>query len=413
MEPRRLGLAAVAGALLVSGIALVAAEARRSGADDDTRASREATDRDCPVAVPDTQAVRTTAGALGLREVGRAVEPTTAVFEPDGGGDGLLGERGGRVLRIEAGTITDDVVLDLREDTMQDGDGGLLALAYDGPATWLYVYRADAANDDVLTAYPLDRSGRPDADAGRVLLAVDHPESVQHHGGALAVGPDGFLYLGLGDGGGLGDPLGNAQDPDVLLGKVLRIAPTPEEVEPYRIPPDNPFVDDPDVAPEIWLIGVRNPFRIGADPETGDLWLGDVGQSCWEEIDRLPTGADTAGGSNLGWDHLEGTHRFEGGSVPGRPLAPVQEHAHRDGWCGIVAGYVVRTAAHPTLDGRLLYTDYCKGDLMALAVDDGADGPRLVDLGLTVENPTAIVPGPGDDPWVLTLGGDVLAVEPR
>ena len=133
------------------------------------------------------------------------------------------------MLRIEGGTITDDVVLDLTDDTMQEGDGGLLALAYDAGAEWLYVYRADAAGDDVLTAYPLDDAGAPDGERGRVILAVDHPDSVQHHGGALVIGPDELLYLGLGDGGGLGDPRRQrAGSETTLLGKVLRIVPTPE-----------------------------------------------------------------------------------------------------------------------------------------------------------------------------------------
>jgi len=293
---------------------------------------------------------------------------------------------------------------------MQEGDGGLLALAYDAGREWLYVYRADAGHDDVLSAFPVDGSGRPDGDLERLILAVDHPESVQHHGGALAIAADELLYVGLGDGGGLGDPNENAQDPQVLLGKVLRIEPSPSEPEPYRIPPDNPFVDAPGVAPEIWLLGVRNPFRIGTDPETGDLWLGDVGQTCWEEIDHLPTGADGAGGSNLGWDNVEGTHRFEGGEVPGRRLDPVQEHPHADGWCGIVAGYVPRASAVPVLDGRLLYSDYCKGDLVALAVAADGGTPRLLDTGLEVDNPIAVVPGPFDRPWILTLGGTVFEV---
>jgi glucose/arabinose dehydrogenase len=405
---RRIGLAVVAVVLLVGAGALVVASAQGSEGDDGPSPSRAATDRDCPELEAGPVAPRASVGTLRLREVGEAAAPTTAVFRPDGSGDGLLGERGGTVRLIDAGELTDDVVLDLTDDTMQKGDGGLLALAYDPSGDWLYVYRADAAGDDLLTAFPLDGAGRPDPDGGRVLLAVDHPESVQHHGGALAIGRDGLLYLGLGDGGGLGDPLGNAQDGEVLLGKVLRIAPTPADDEPYRIPADNPFVDDPDVAPEVWVLGVRNPFRLGADAATGDLWLGDVGQSCWEEIDHLPTGAEGAGGSNLGWDHLEGNHPFEGGTVPGRVLGPVQEHPHRDGWCGIVAGYVVREGGAPTLDGRLLYSDYCKGDLLALAVDPSDGEPRLLDTGLTLDNPVAIVPGPAGNPWILTLGGEVL-----
>jgi hypothetical protein len=339
--------------------------------------------------------------------------PTAAVFATDGSGDGFLAERDGRILRIDDGAVTDDVVLDLRTDTMQDGDGGLLGLAYAPDGDWLYAYRADADRDDVLTAHPLDGRGRLDPDGGRVLLTVDHPDSLQHHGGALVIGSDGLLYLGLGDGGGLGDPRENAQDGTTLLGKVLRIDPTPGAADPYRIPPDNPFADGRDAQREIWLLGVRNPFRIGLDPGTGDLWLGDVGQTCWEEIDHLPTGADSAGGANLGWDHMEGTHPFEGGAVPGRRLDPVQEHLHGDGWCGIVAGYVPRAGAVPVLEGRLLYTDYCKGKVLALAadlVDPG--GERLIDTGLTAEGPIAIVPGPAGHPWVLSLDGTISEIVP-
>jgi len=406
---RPLGLAAVAATLLVAGIALTIVNVRSSD-DDAPDISRAAADRECEAPPVTAAPGRLPSGTLTLRRVGTAAEPTAAVFLPDGSRDGLLAERDGRVLRIEAGAITDEVVLDLSADTMQEGDGGLLALAYDPSGDWLYVYRADAAQDDLLTAYPLDRSGRPDGDRERLILAADHPESVQHHGGALAIGPDDLLYLGLGDGGGLGDPRENAEDPGILLGKVLRIAPTPAEAEPYRIPPDNPFVDQPGVRPEIWLLGVRNPFRLGADAETGDLWLGDVGQTCWEELDRLPTGAAGAGGSNLGWDHVEGLHRFEGGAVPGRRLDPVQEHPHVQGWCGIVAGFVARQSAVPALEGRLLYADYCKGDLMALAVDGGDAAPRVLNTGIAVHNPIAVVPGPDSRPWILTYGGDVFEV---
>ena len=201
----RAALAVIVIALVVAGIALVVTEVRASDADDGPSASRLAADREC-VETDAPSLARLPTAKLSLTEVGTAVEPTSAVFAPDGSGDGLLSERNGRVLRIEGGSITDEVVLDLTDDTMQEGDGGLLALAYDAGAEWLYAYRADAAGDDVLTAYPLDDAGAPDGERGRVILAVDHPDSVQHHGGALVIGPDELLYLGLGDGGGLGDP---------------------------------------------------------------------------------------------------------------------------------------------------------------------------------------------------------------
>ncbi len=394
-------------------VAGTGADARDRPADGFDR-SRAAAERDCAPAGP-AQVERLPIGSVSLRRVGAAEAPTWAAFRPGSPKDGAVAEREGRVVAIEDGTITDDVLLDLRADTMTEGDGGLLSLAYDPDDRWLYTYRANEARDDVLTAFPLDPDGLPDGTRGRDLLVVDHPDSLQHHGGALHVAPDGLLYLGLGDGGGRGDPRDNGQDRSTLLGKVLRIDPTPADPTPYRIPPDNPFVAEHGTAPEIWLIGLRNPFRMGRDELTGDLWLGDVGQSCWEEIDRLPTGtgvAGGAGGANLGWDHTEGRHPFEGGEVPGRELLPSLERGHADGWCGVVAGYVPRTPAVPVLEGHLVHTDYCKGQIHALPVD--RSGRSLtVDTGLRVESPSAIVPGPAGRPWVLSLKGDVWEIEPR
>ena len=409
--PRRL-IAGLAAAVVAAAATAGVVATRADEADDGNReVSRRAADRPCEPATSTPAPGLVLTGSLALRPVAQVTSPTAAVFVPGDSGDGLLAERDGRVLRIEAGVVTDDVVLDLRANTMQEGDGGLLGLAYAPDGEWLYTYRADADRDDVLSAFPLDEGGRPVPDGARDLLTVDHPDSLQHHGGALVVGSDGLLYVGLGDGGGLGDPRENAQDTDTLLGKVLRIDPTPDASEPYRIPPDNPFADGQDGRPEIWLVGLRNPFRMGLDEATGDLWLGDVGQTCWEEIDHLPTGADSAGGANLGWDHVEGTHRFEGGAVPGRRLDPVQEHAHEEGWCGIIAGYVPHGGAVPVLEGRLLYTDYCKGQVLALAVDLVDPGvERLVDTGLRAENPIAIVPGPAGRPWVLSLDGSVSEI---
>lgn len=376
-------------------------------------ASEVATDRPCPELTPSDPLPRPEGDiVLGLQRIGSAAAPTSAAFLHDGSGRGAIGERLGTVRYVDDGRITDEVVLDLSDDTMDEGDGGLLALAYSRADDWLYVYRADGDRDDVLTAYPTDEAGRPDPTGEVVLLHVDHPDSVQHHGGSLAVTDDGLLYVGFGDGGGLGDPRGNAQDPRTLLGKVVRIQPTPGAARPYRIPADNPFVDRPGWRPEIWVLGVRNPFRLTFDAPTGDLWLGDVGQSCWEELDRLPTTGRSAAGANLGWDHREGTHPFEGGRVPGPTIEPEQEHNHRDGWCGIVAGPVVRGSGAPALDGRLVYSDYCRGRIYALAVDPGIS-PRLLDTGLSTDHPAAIVAGPDGVPWVLSLDGAVSALVQR
>jgi glucose/arabinose dehydrogenase len=215
-----------------------------------------------------------------------------------------------------------------------------------------------------------------------------------------------MLYVGLGDGGGLGDPRENAQDPGTLLGKVVRISPTPAGPRPYVVPRDNPFVGRPGWRSEIWALGVRNPFRMSLDTATGDLWLGDVGQTCWEELNRLPT---AAAGANLGWDRREGPSDFEGGDLIGDEVMPVHAYPHAEGWCAIVAGYVPRGSAIPELDGWLLHTDYCRGRLLAVRVGEGDVEPVEVrELGLRLESPTAIVPGPTGRPWVLTLDGPVF-----
>ncbi|MGK2950634.1 MAG: PQQ-dependent sugar dehydrogenase [Acidimicrobiales bacterium] len=382
----------------------------REPAEEGPSPNRLATDRPCPPLEEAPAPPQLPPGTIEAVVVGEAEQPTSLALAPDGSGDGVLGERLGRLLRVEAGEITDEVLVDLSDDTQDEGDGGLLALAYDPGGGWLYSYRATADRDDVIVAHRVGDDGRLVSGDDREILFVDHPDSIQHHGGAFSFGPDGMLYVGLGDGGGLGDPRENAQDPSTLLGKVLRIDPTPEGEQPYLVPPDNPFVGVDGHAPEVWALGVRNPFRLSTDPETGDLWLGDVGQSCWEELDRLPTGAGS-GGRNLGWNHKEGTEDFLGGEVPGEELEPELTYSHRAGWCSIVAGYVPRSSLLPALDGWLLHTDYCKGHLIGLRADD--DGPpELLDTGIRAQNPIAILPGPADLPWILTLGGEVLEVRP-
>jgi glucose/arabinose dehydrogenase len=400
--PRRRTVLIVSGACV--SLAAVGAGAFFALRPDDDRPSpsRAAADRPCgrpyvevlsppPPSKPD----------LVLEPVGEIEQPTALVFDDVDAGDGLLASRTGEVYAVRGGRIDDEVVLDLSDDTIGEGDGGLLGLALDPDGGWLYAYRTTAQQDEEVTAYPLGADRLPDAGGERLVLAVDHPPSEQHHGGAFGFGPDDMLYLGLGDGGGLGDPGENGQDPSTLLGKVLRIDPTPGDDEPYRVPADNPFVERDGWRPEIWALGVRNPFRLSFDPETGDLWLADVGQTCWEELNRIPAGA---GGLNLGWDVREGTEAFEGGPATGGDTTePELAYAHRRGWCAIVVGPV-----QP--DGDVLHTDYCKGRLMVLRPGAPGRAPRLADTGIRVQRPVAVVAGPGGEPWILSLEGGVFRV---
>ncbi|MGH9186158.1 MAG: PQQ-dependent sugar dehydrogenase, partial [Acidimicrobiales bacterium] len=368
--------------------------------------SRAAADRTCDHAyvVPQTVVMPRDEQPRVIR-VGCVDDGATALAFWPGGDRGVIASRVGEVMSLTGGLIDSRrPVIDLTNDTQTEGDGGLLGLAYSPAGDWLYVYRSDADKDEVVTAYPVDE-GRPDPGGQRVILEIDHPPSEQHHGGGFAFGPDGYLYIGTGDGGGLGDPRGNGQRLGTLLGKVLRIDPTPEGPEPYRVPGDNPFVERAGARAEIWAYGLRNPFRLSFDPVTGDVWVGDVGQSCWEELNRLPAGA---GGLNLGWDRREGTHRFEGGRIDGA-VDPVHAYSHRGGHCAVVAGFVYHALASP-LDGTVLYTDFCAGALRALEYRPG-EAVVVHDLGLTVDQPVAIVAGPDGEPWVLSLDGAVYRLQ--
>jgi glucose/arabinose dehydrogenase len=401
--PRRRTKVALAGLVLV-GIGAGIGGAVAASGDDGPSPSRRAADRDCErpyvELLPSPPAPKE--DGVDVDVVGRVPEPTALAFAP-GEDAGLIASRTGELRVVTAdGEIGDEVVLDLTDDTVDSGDGGLLAIAYDPAEPWLYVYRTTRDQDEELLAFPLDTDGLPTDDGQRVLLAVDHPPSEQHHGGGMAFGPDGDLYLGLGDGGGLGDPNENAQDPSELLGKILRIRPTPAAAEPYAIPSDNPFVGQGGHRPEIWALGLRNPFRLGFDSTTGDLWIGDVGQSCWEELNRLPAGV---GGQNLGWDVREGPTEFQGGSpTGGETLEPEHAYAHRRGWCAIVVGFV-------DADGGLLHTDYCKGRLVRLFRAADGEPPRLEELGLRLRRPVALVEGPDGAAWILSLDGEVYRVE--
>ncbi len=401
-------LLVIAAIILAIGGSVVGAAAVATVGRDAESSSRAAAARACGSA-PSSDAVRRVPG-VGLRatQIADADEPVSAAFSPKRPGDGVLAERAGRVLRIDGGVVTDEVALDLSADTFHDGDAGLLSVTYGPDGRWLYVYRVTLERDDLVTAHAVDANGQPE-ETGREILRVAHPPSEYHHGGSMTFGGDGMLYVGFGDGGGLGDPLDNAQNPAELLGKVVRIDPTPERATPYRVPVDNPFMGRPGWAPEIWLLGVRNPFRMSLDGATGDLWLGDVGQSCWEEIDRLPP---TAGGSNLGWDRREGDAPFENGQVVGREVRPVYTYAHEKGTCAVVTGYVLRGPELPLLDGWLLFTDYCAGRFRALHADDG-DDPMVIDVDLQLARPVAIVPGPRGHPWVLSLEGPIYELTPR
>ena len=295
---------------------------------------------------------------------------TTAMATRDGDPALYVTTQEGRVVALRSGAAP-TTVLDLTRQVRAGGEQGLLGIVFspDGSKLYLY-YSGAAAGEHTLDEYAM-ADGRPDPSTRRNLLRFPDPQ-VNHNGGQLAFGPDGYLYLGLGDGGNFGDrgtghaPGGNGQSLGTLLGKILRIDPRPSGGNPYSIPDDNPFVGRADARPEIFVYGLRNPWRFSFDRANGDLWIADVGQNEYEEVDRLP--AREIAGSNLGWNLFEGSHIYrEGADIDA--VMPILELSHDDGNCAITGGYVYRGTKIRRLRGWYLYTDYCNGTLHAAKVD--------------------------------------------
>jgi glucose/arabinose dehydrogenase len=308
--------------------------------------------------------------------VAQVDSPTALVVRP-GSETMYVAERPGRVRPVTvAGTGPDrtyqvgDPVLDISDNVVADGERGLLDIVFSPDGGTLYVHYSLAPSGDARVAAYTMAGDEVDTGSYRELLAVEDPFP-NHNGGEMEFGPDGYLYIALGDGGGGGDPEGNGQDTQALLGKILRIDPTnPSGGQEYGIPADNPFADGAGGRPEVWLYGVRNPWRFSFDRATGDLWIGDVGQNEWEEIDQLQAAAGGGRGANLGWNEVEATHPFEGGSNPDGGVLPVFEYSHDEG-CSVTGGVVYRGAAIPGLGGAYLFSDYCQGDVRGLRVRDG------------------------------------------
>jgi glucose/arabinose dehydrogenase len=302
-------------------------------------------------------------------------QPLFVTGSGDGSGRLFVLEQVGRIRIVADGALVKASFLDISKRISAGGERGLLGLAfhpgYDGSTERrFYVDYTDPGGNTVVAEYQTG-AGTPDrADAGseRVLLPVKQPFA-NHNGGSLAFGPDGDLYIGMGDGGSGGDPQGNGQRLDTRLGKLLRIDVDGRTGDlPYAIPADAPYADQPDAAAEIWALGLRNPWRFSFDRRTGDLWIGDVGQSAWEEIDRATAASGLGRGTNFGWNRMEGSHCYPSGKpcdIPGLTL-PIAEYAHDLG-CAVTGGYVYRGSASPALEGVYVFGDYCSGRIWGLA----------------------------------------------
>jgi glucose/arabinose dehydrogenase len=314
-------------------------------------------------------------------------------------------EKVGRVVALRDGSEEPDILLDITSEVSTGSEQGLLGLAFSPDGEFLYVNFTDVAGDTRVVEFAFDDRG-VNLPSRREVLFVDQPYS-NHNGGNLVFGPDGYLYIGLGDGGSAGDPEGRAQSLSTLLGKMLRIDPRPEGGEPYGIPRDNPFVGREEALPEIWAYGLRNPWRYSFDRETGDLWIGDVGQGSREEIDFARAGS--RGGENYAWDLLEGTLPFEGDAPPDN-VPPVFEYPTADG-CAVTGGYVYRGQDIPELVGAYVFADFCRGRLEAFRLENGqARGHD--ELGPEVANVASFGEDADGELYVLSLSGPVLRFVP-
>ncbi len=327
-----------------------------------------------PSAAPSEREIAADPGAIALEIVAEGLSaPIGLERTPDG--LVLVHERGGRVLIVDPETGERSDFLDITDRVLAaGGEQGLLGVAVDPywpSALRAYIHYTDGNGNTVVSRFwvsDLPAPPRLDPTSEEILLQVEQPFS-NHNGGQLAFGPDGMLYVGLGDGGSGGDPFGNGQNADVLLGKVLRLDVAGNG--PYAIPDDNPFADGGG-APEVLLTGLRNPWRFSFDPATGLLWIADVGQNRWEEVNRVDPVADA--GANLGWNIMEAAHCYDGEGCAADGLTlPVAEYGH-DAGCSVTGGLVYRGAAIPDLWGWYVFSDYCSGTLFGIPSDAEAPG---------------------------------------
>ena len=271
-------------------------------------------------------------------------------------------EKTGGIRIVKDGVLLPDPFLDLSAQVSSGSEQGLLGLAFDpdyATSGRFVVHYTDLAGNTALARFQVSADpDRADPASGQVVLTASQPFA-NHNGGQVTFGPDGFLYLGLGDGGSSGDPGNRGQDLSDLLGSILRI--DVRTGDPYTVPPDNPFTAQPSARPEVWSYGLRNPWRFSFDRANGDLYIADVGQNQFEEIDVSSADAGGGKGVNYGWSIMEGTHCFHAARCDQTGLTlPVLEYNHNQG-CSVTGGYVYRGSAIPELQGHYFYADFCQG----------------------------------------------------
>lgn len=394
-----LGILAIV-VVIVAGMQVVGA-VRESRGDD----GAQLTGDDVPESV--AQDIPAWDAGVRLERIASGLDAPLGIVVEPGSGRRVVIEQGGMV-RAFAGDEAPTTILDLSGRTSGGGERGLLGIAFspdyarDGRVV---VNLTDREGDTQLLAFQGTPGGVIDPASSRTLLTVAQPYE-NHNGGALAFGPDGYLYVGLGDGGSGNDPGNRAQDGATLLGKILRLDVHADGASPYAVPSDNPFVGEKDMRPEIWALGLRNPWRFTFDDD-GALWVADVGQNAVEEVTRL-TPSDA--GANLGWRAFEGSRRNTDDRLAGTHTPPLIEYGRGVG-CSITGGAVVTDPALPALAGTYLFGDYCTGRLLARRPDG-----TLGDLTRDVDGPVVALTSFGQDDrgglYAVSGRGEVFRLAP-
>lgn len=350
--------------------------------------------------------------SLVLTPVVSLPDPIALVARPgtgSGKGDLYVATRAGMVWLLSADDEPPELVLDIGDlTTITNCEDGLLGIAFDPDGSSLYVHHTDLRGDNQIVEYPMS-GHRVQGDRGRTVLSVDQP-ACNHNGGHIAFGPDGNLWIGLGDGGGANDMFNQGQNLDSLLATMVRIDPGGGDGADYAIPAGNPFAAG-GARPEIWAYGARNPWRFSFDRATGDLWIADVGQNDWEEIHVLRAADDWAPGANLGWPLYEGNERFSGSATPDDLVFPAHVYDHDLG-CSVTGGHVYRGSAIAHLAGAYVFGDYCAGRLWALTIDDeGADTREELEVSVPQFSLVSFGEDASGEIYVLSFDGTVYRLE--
>ena len=342
--------------------------------------------------------------AFELVRVADIAKPTAFALRPgDAPSIVYVAQQDGVVHRVDTDSGSTTTAASFEGLTKAGGERGLLGLAFSRSGEEMYAHYTDLEGDTTVVAVPFS-DGVADVGSARVLLFVEQPFP-NHNGGQLLVDEDGNLLIGLGDGGAGGDPQGNAQNRQNLLGKILRIAPNPPgSPEPYSIPSDNPFFSSSNTAPEIAFLGLRNPWRFSIDSETGDYWIGDVGENSIEEINRVPR---SALGANFGWDVKEGSEPFEGSTS--EPLVDPVHEWRNVGGSSAIGGVVYRGRAVAELRGQYIFADLAQTGLFVL--DPSNDS--VISLDLPIDSVVGFGTDAAGELYVLSYADGVFRLVPR